>query len=307
MYRFRHCASAPALSGLILALTGCAATTTSLTTAVMPAAPAAHDELPKDKQLQTTLTFARNLDKSGSDDGAVEQYEKVLQLSPDHPEALRRLAVLYDRRADFTNAEAAYKKLARMHTRDADLMCDWGYSYYLRNNWREAEAKLRRALEIDKSHARARCNLGLVLGQQDRFDEAFMLFRQAGLEEADAHCDLAFVYWTRGKSYYDRARRECMLARQLNPACGKAQELLAQLDEAQSQRSSRMAARTPTAQPQQDRTPMTSEERHEKYPLPPGWARMPTKADSAESPAPTAPAPAAPASATVTQGTVTFE
>jgi tetratricopeptide (TPR) repeat protein len=307
MYRFRHGVIAPALGGLMLTFAGCAVTSASLTTAVMPAAPAAHDELPKDKQLQTTLTFARNLDKSGNDDGAVEQYEKVLRLSPDHPESLRRLAVLYDRRADFTNSEAAYKKLARSHSRDADFMCDWGYSLYLRNNWREAEAKLRRALEIDKSHARARCNLGLVLGQQDRFDEAFTLFRQAGLEEADAHCDLAFVYWTRGKGYYDRARRECVLARQLNPACSKAQELLAQLDQAQSPRSSRLASNTPAAPPQQARASMTSEERHEKYPLPPGWARMPMKANSAEAPATGAAAPVAPASPTVTQGTVTFD
>src|SRR5262249_29832425 len=159
----------------------------------------------------------------------IEQYEKVLRLSPEHQESMRRLAVLYDRRADFSNAEATYKKLVKAHSRDADLMCDWGYSYYLRNNWRDAESKLRKALELEKRHARARCNLGLVLGQQDRFEEAFQMFRQAGLEEADAHCDMAFIYWTRGKNYYDRARRECIMARQLNAACSKAQQLLVQI------------------------------------------------------------------------------
>ena len=306
MSRIRHGVVALGLTGLLLAQAGCVSTSASLTTAVLPAAPATHDELSKDKQIQTTLAFARNLDKSGSDDGAIEQYEKMLKLMPDHPESLRRLAVLYDRRADFTNAENAYKKLARMHSRDADLMCDWGYSYYLRNNWKDAEAKLRRALEIDSHHARARCNLGLVLGQEDRFDEAFTMFRQAGLEEADAHCDLAFVYWTRGRSFYDRARRECVLARQLNPACGKAQELLAQLDEAQSPRASRVAARTAAPQIQASK-PMTSEERHEKYPLPPGWARVPEKTNAQGNTSPAPKAPATPAGGSVSQGTVTFE
>jgi len=306
MLRIRHGAMALGLTGLILVQAGCVSTSASLTTAVLPAAPASHDELSKDKQIQTTLAFARNLDKSGSDDGAIDQYEKLLKLVRDHPESLRRLAVLYDRRADFSNAESAYKKLARSHSRDADLMCDWGYSYYLRNNWREAEAKLRRALEIDSHHARARCNLGLVLGQEDRFDEALTMFRQAGLEEADAHCDLAFVYWSRGRSFYDRARRECVLARQLNPACSKAQELLAQLDEAQSPRKSRVAASTPMPQTQATK-PMTSEERHEKYPLPPGWARVPTKTNT-QAAAASAPTPSVkPANGSISQGTVTFD
>jgi tetratricopeptide (TPR) repeat protein len=306
MVRIRHAVLTLGLAGLTLAQTGCATTSASLTTAVLPAAPASHEELPRDKQIQTTLAFARNLDKSGSDEGAIEQYEKLLRLVPDHPESLRRLAVLYDRRADFSSAEAAYKKLARLHSRDADLMCDWGYSYYLRNNWREAEAKLRRALELDPRHARARCNLGLVLGQQDRFDDAFMMFRQAGLEEADAHCDLAFIYWTRGKSYYDRARRECVWARQLNPACGKAQELLAMLDEAQSPRGSHTASKAPARQPQPQK-PITSEERHEKYPLPPGWARMPSQSNAQQSATAAPTIQPAQANETVSQGTVTFD
>jgi predicted Zn-dependent protease len=303
-----------ALTGLLLGQAGCVGPTASLTTAALPAAPAVRDELPKDKAIQTSLSFARNLDKSGSDDAAIEQYEKVIRLSPDHPEAMRRLAVLYDRRADFTNAEAAYKKLAKMHPRDADLMCDWGYSYYLRNNWREAEARLRRALELDKQHARARCNLGLVLGQEDRFDEAYQMFRQAGLEDADAHCDLAFIFWTRGPSCYDRARRECIVARQLNPACSKAQELLAQIDAARQPRSERPGART-AAPERTARTPMTSEERHEKYPLPPGWAPVPTKPAAQEiAPVQRAthvePVPMPPATTTrnaISQGTVTFD
>ncbi|HMF12891.1 MAG TPA: tetratricopeptide repeat protein [Gemmataceae bacterium] len=314
MLHIRQGGMALALTGLLLVQAGCVGPTASLTTAALPSVPEARDELPKDKAIQTSLSFARNLDKSGSDDAAIEQYEKVLRLSPDHPEATRRLAVLYDRRADFSSAEAAYKKLAKMRPRDADLMCDWGYSYYLRNNWKDAEAKLRRALDLDKQHARARCNLGLVLGQQDRFDEAYQMFRQAGLDEADAHCDLAFVFWTRGPSYYERARRECIMARQINPACSKAQELLTQIDAARQPRSERLAART-TAPEQTPRAPTTSEERHQKYPLPPGWAPVPVKPAVPETtsatrasqldPVPTKPFPST--GNAVGQGTVTFD
>jgi tetratricopeptide (TPR) repeat protein len=336
MFELRHGATALGLAGLLLAQAGClgpmAAVPTS-TVAALPAAPPSHDELPKDKALSASLTYAESLDKAGSDEAAIEQYEKVLRLAPEHPAATRRLAVLYDRTADFTKSEAAYRKLAKSHPRDADLFCDWGYSYYLRNNWREAEAKLRRALELDKKHARARCNLGLVLGQEDRFAEAFQMFRDAGLDEADAHCDLAFVYWTKGKNYYDHARRECLLARQLNPASSKARELIAMLDEAQKPQSDKPVAkapertpvRAPAALPQNPSpTRPAVSEGQTKYQLPAGWAPVtpkqnaPATLPSALATAPPIPATPRTAPATpvavppaprgdVTEATVTFE
>jgi Flp pilus assembly protein TadD len=284
-------------------------------------APASGD-LTRDQALKTCLTYAESLDKNGSDEAAVEQYEKVLRLSPDHPIATRRLAVLYDRRADFTRAEAAYRKLAKTHPRDADLMCDWGYSFYLRNDWKEAEAKFRRALELDKRHIRARCNLGLALGQQDRFAEALQAFREAGLDEADAHCNLAFVYWT--KSRFDEAERECFLARQKNPSCSKAKDLLVQIEEAKKPRSEHTAARSKTEDRQASRpgstlTPGLSmpDQAIATYQLPPGWRpkALPSKDTTTAKTTPiqgatptpvVAPPAAAPASAGV-QGMVTFD
>jgi Tfp pilus assembly protein PilF len=315
MLRIKHAGMALGLGGLLLAQTGCVTSTGLMATATLPAAPASHDELPKDKAIQTCLTYARSLDKNGNDEAAIDQYERLLRLCPDHPEAVRRLAVLYDRQADFSKSEVAYRKLAKLHPRDADLMCDWGYSYYLRNNWREAEARLRRALELDKKHTRARCNLGLVLGQEDRFDEAFQLFLQAGLDQSDAHCDMAFVYWTRGVKYYDRAKRECLLARQLNPACSKAMELLAQLDEAQRPRTERAAAK-PTTPERPAKPQVTSDKGGEKYPLPAGWSRVGAKpavqefaptGTPAAAPPVAEPQPVAPASSGVVQGTVTWD
>jgi Tfp pilus assembly protein PilF len=319
------------LGGLLLVQVGCAGTAgLSSTTASAPvSAPGGHDDLSPDKALQTVLTCGRTLDKAGNDDGAIVQYEKVLQLSPNHVEASRRLAVLYDRRSDFTRSEPLYRQLAQSHPRDADLFCDWGYSYYLRNNWKEAEVKLRRALEIDRRHARARCNLGLVLGQQDRYTEAFQMFRDAGLDEADAHCDLAFVYWSQSHHLED-AKRECQRACQLNSACSRAKELLAQLehspkgppDKVQSREQARerarqeamaaIAAGRTSALPNGGSEMISEDHGQATYRLPPGWAPMPTQskpaaptpaADGATAPA--AQQPAAPA-ASEGVGTVTF-
>lgn len=272
-------------------------------TASVPAAPAKAEELPKDKAVQACLAVAQQLDQANKGDAAIEQYEKVLQLSPGCSEASRRLAVLYDRRPDFTKAEAEYLKVAKARPRDADLYCDWGYSYYLRNNWLEAENKLRKALDLNPKHARARCNLGLVFGQQGRFKEATQAFLDAGLDKGDAHCNLAFVYWTRGR--LDDARREAELARKLNPSCTKALELIAQLDQAGKPRPEAVAAKSgrPDRRERQpvparataDARPLPPPE--SGYRLPPGWAAKP----------PSVPPAAPQARGEAVMGTVTYD
>lgn len=184
-------------------------------------------DLPQDQAVRLSLAVAQNLDKNGNGDAAIEHYERVLQAQPNHDLAIRRLAVLYDRRADFVKADALYAKAVKARPKDPDLHNDWGYSHYQRNQWAEAERHLRQALELDPKHQRARCNLGLVLGQQGRYDEALACFRTV-VSEADSHCNLAFIYWSQGR--FAEARRECTLAQQLDPTCAKAQEILAQLD-----------------------------------------------------------------------------
>lgn len=186
------------------------------------------DELPRDQALKVCLSVAQKMDEAGNDEGALEQWEKVAKLDPQNLQAARRLAVLYDRRCDWEKAEAEYRRLVKARPNDADLFSDWGYSYYLRNRWGDAETKLRRAIQLNPTHARAHGNLGLVLGQQQRYTEALGAFRAAGLGEAEAHCNLAFVYWSQGR--LEDAKRECQTVRQLDPSCAKARDMLTLLE-----------------------------------------------------------------------------
>src|SRR5262245_17328871 len=189
------------LAGALLAPLGCARPLLTDTAAVVafPGATAQKDELPAGQAAKASLAVAQNLDKNGSEAAAIEQYEKVQQLQPDNLQAAHRLAVLYDRQCNFPKAEAQYRKLAQARPRDADVFNDWGYSCYLRNQWGEAEKHFNHALVLDPEHQRARANLGLALGQQRRYDEALRTFRTAKLSEAEAHCNLAFIYWSQGK------------------------------------------------------------------------------------------------------------
>ncbi len=202
-------------------------------------APLRTDELTAKDQVRLYLETAHAMDKAGNEDGAREQYERVLEHDPSNYTAMRRLCVLYDDRGgrdDFKKAEELYRKVAKVRPNDADIWSDWGYSLYLRtekenckDNWTEAEKKLRQALKLDPHHALAHNNLGLVLGQLDRFEEAQREFRAATSSDADAHCKMAFVYWTRGR--LDEARQECRLARDKDPSNVKVRDLQAVLEQ----------------------------------------------------------------------------
>jgi Flp pilus assembly protein TadD len=179
------------------------------------------------------LTTGRVLDKHDDVPGAIAQYERVLKYDPNNYQAVRRLAVLYDRNIppDFSKAEAFYQRLAKHSPHDADVFNDWGYSYYLRTQLPEAEKHLRHALQIDPKHQRAHSNLGLVLGQQKRYQDAFEAFRDAGVSEAEAHSNLAFIYLSQNNR--EDARRECRIAQQLSPSCKPARAMLVKLDSAE--------------------------------------------------------------------------
>src|SRR5207248_11440426 len=144
---------------------------------------------------------------------------RVIALDPNNLYALRRLAILYDCVGKPDRSENLYQKLAKAAPRDATLFNDWGRHYYLANAFREAENKYRIALQLDSNLTLARCNLALALGRQDRYSEAFQTFCQAGLKEAEAHCNLGFIFFTQGK--LDQARQECCTAHQLDPSCRK--------------------------------------------------------------------------------------
>src|SRR5262249_57924483 len=97
------------------------------------------------------------------------------------------------------------------HPRDANLLNDLGYSYYNHGDWQEAERWLRKSLAVDSHHQRAWINLGMTLGQQERYDESVEAFGHA-VRPAEAHCNLAFILTTQGRRQEARQEYEKALA-----------------------------------------------------------------------------------------------
>jgi Tfp pilus assembly protein PilF len=123
--------------------------------------------------------------------------------------------------------EQLQKKLAA-RPKDPDLLNDVGWFHYDCGNWAEAERYFRQAVAANPQYKRAWINLGLTLGQQERYPESMDAFLKA-VHPAEAECNLAFVYLTQGMRVEARAAYERALKQE--PTSQLARAALARLDE----------------------------------------------------------------------------
>jgi Flp pilus assembly protein TadD len=156
------------------------------------------------KAAKLALEAAVQMEKSGHERVAVEQYEKARQLDPKLTQVAHRLAVLHDRQGDFARAAIEYKKALEARPKDADLLNDMAYHCYQRGDWSGAETWLRQALAVDPKHQRAWINLGMTLAQQGKTKEGFEAFAKV-VSPAEAKSNLGMILAQRGQ--YEDARQ----------------------------------------------------------------------------------------------------
>jgi tetratricopeptide (TPR) repeat protein len=185
-------------------------------------------ELPPDEAAAVCMNLGRTLEKTGHDAEAAGQYEKAREYNP-RAEVAHRLAVVYDRMGNYPRAVAEYQKALEAHPKDADVLNDLGYHYYCRGQWLEAEKHLQQAVEVNAKHRAAWINLGMTLGQQERYSESLGAFAKA-VSPAEAQCNLAFILTTQGKR--DQARQAYREALALEPDLHLARAALAKLEKA---------------------------------------------------------------------------
>jgi Tfp pilus assembly protein PilF len=194
--------------------------------AISKAAPPA--DLPPKEAVKLYLKTAKEFEKQGQTEKAINLYEKARAIDPGVAKtASRRLAVLYDRAGEFSKSLAEYEQLVQENPKDADLLNDLGYSYYCRGDWANAETWLTKAVQIDPNHKRAWTNLGLARAQQAKWDESFQAFCKS-VRPAEAHCNIAFVLGAQGR--IDEAKEQYRQALALDPSLQLARGALAQLE-----------------------------------------------------------------------------
>jgi Flp pilus assembly protein TadD len=163
---------------------------------------------------QLALDLATSMERIEKYPDAIAQYERALAYDAGNPQAIRRLAVLYSKTGQFDRADVYFQKAAHAQPHNANVFNDWGRSYYLRGNWTMAEKKFRDALQTEPRHRLALNNLALTLGQEKRYSEAFQIFRNGGLSDAQAHCNMAYILSSQGR--VEEARSACQLAKRLD-------------------------------------------------------------------------------------------
>jgi Tfp pilus assembly protein PilF len=149
------------------------------------------ETLPPKQAAQACLATAKELQAHGHAPDATLLYERARQLNPQEPVS-RFLAVLYDQQGNDNRALAEYRKALDLAPHDADLLNDFGYYFFRRRDWRQAEEQFRKAIAQSPEHERAWVNLGLALGEQERFQESYQAFSKV-LGPAAAHSNVGVI------------------------------------------------------------------------------------------------------------------
>lgn len=168
------------------------------------------------------IALGRTLEDEGKFEEARPAYVAALKKDPKRADAEVRLAILDDYRGEPTNADQHFERALKLEPRNPDILCDRGYSFYLRRNWSSAEGSLREALTIDPRHARSHNNMGLVLARQGQNETAMVEFAKAGCDQSDARANLALVHGLEGR--FEESRKQYSLSLLAKPNSAKAQE-----------------------------------------------------------------------------------
>jgi tetratricopeptide (TPR) repeat protein len=146
-----------------------------------------------ESQFAMDMLRARGHEQAGELDKARKVYEGLRNKRPDDMEVVHRLGVVADLQKRHGEAEGLFLHALQRQTRNAELLADLGYCYFLQGQLTKAESALTKATMLEPANPRYRNNLGLVIGHLGRHQEALAHFRKSGTE-ADAQYNLAFVY-----------------------------------------------------------------------------------------------------------------
>jgi predicted TPR repeat methyltransferase len=137
---------------------------------------------------------------------ASEIYRNVLEVAPDHADALHFSGVLAHQESQSDEAVALIERSLELEPGRADWYSNLGIVLQDRLKLDEAIAAYEHAIALDQSHANAHNNLGVLLNSQNRQREAALCFSKVITlrpKHPEARSLLALAYYTLGE--VDRA------------------------------------------------------------------------------------------------------
>ena len=158
-----------------------------------PATKVPPKQSPISDAVSTEISRGKALESAGKLDKARKVYEDALRQNPQQPQLAHALGVLLDKQGKHAEAEPCFLVALQKQPRNPELLSDIGYCYLLQGRLDSAEAALVKATTLDPKNSRYRRNLGLVLGHQKRYEDAFEQFSKTA-SKAEAFYDMAFVF-----------------------------------------------------------------------------------------------------------------
>lgn len=133
---------------------------------------------PDNEQLH--FEYALLLEKQGRQDEAILAMEKVLELYPDHPEALNYIGYTWaDRNMHLDTALQYVKKAVELKPDNGFIRDSLGWVYYRLGRMEEARIELEKALKLEPNDPNIHDHLGDVYRSLGSFDKARRAYRQA--------------------------------------------------------------------------------------------------------------------------------
>jgi tetratricopeptide (TPR) repeat protein len=169
------------------------------------------------KDVDTWLMLGR-LYKIGQNSVEAEKaYKKILDIDPNHEDALTGLAVVYGDLGDSQRSSELLKRLTDKNPSPRTLMALASQYEQLRNFGLAADT-LRRALELQPDNPELKAAYAQNLLLADRFDEALKVYTEIGAEDAknwQAQLRISQIYLQ--KKDYAKAREASMKAKEIEP------------------------------------------------------------------------------------------
>jgi tetratricopeptide (TPR) repeat protein len=169
--------------------------------------------------------------REGNTDLAIQDFERALQIDPDHSVALQNLGNAYRQKKDWPQAKRVLEKAFALNPDEAETNYSLGMVYAQENDSDRAYEYLRRALLARPGYPEALNNLGILYLRTRRPEQAKQCFAESIRVAAaydQAYLNLARVYSIEG----DREKAKAILLQLLkqSPDHAQAKEELKQLE-----------------------------------------------------------------------------
>jgi tetratricopeptide (TPR) repeat protein len=158
---------------------------------------------------QTTelVSQAGQLTKANDYPGAEKLYRQALAVTPDDPEILKRLGLLYQKQLKFEQAIEVFREIVKRAPLYPEVNLLLGISYYGLNQFEEAEKALRKELVADPRNRHAQYYLALALSASGHNVDAIQQLeslRAQNAQDPEVLYQLALYY----KSVTERMEQE---------------------------------------------------------------------------------------------------